>query len=272
MKIKIKGPLKKLNYKLIILENNIIKEIKIIRDGYEINNYNKDAKIILKPLYKEIYPKYIIRDICSCESFYFYLFPVSTFTLTDRYYKIKLKGEIKLGKYNVTITDGTGQESIVAGSYTVTGSSNGYDSSTLTPTSIDVTNSEGTFNFTIAATGTLTLKVTEDGTSGGTPVVGAKFIRCDSAGTTYGNEITTNDNGEAVFNNVPYGESAPAVYYKQTSSDGNHNFDDTLKNTTLTESTQTVNITNPTPSNQTLNLTDANYSGLKVNGTLELNN
>ena len=37
--------------------------------------------------------------------------------------------------------------------------------------------------------------------------VGAKFIRTDSTGTIVGNEITTNNNGNAVFNNVPFSES-----------------------------------------------------------------
>ena len=270
-KIKIIGPLKCLEYKLIIYECNSIKEIKTIKNGYELENFNENTEIALVPLYDEIYPKCIIKNPYSDNLiFYYYLFPVSKFTLTDRYYGLKLKGEINMAKYNINITNGTGEKGVLKGTYTVTGASNGYDASTLTPTNITVTDEAGTFNFTIAATGTLTLKVTEDGESSGTAIVGAKFIRCDSEGNTYGNEITTNESGEAVFNNVPFGDGAPAVYYKQTSSDGNHNFSDALQNTTLSATTETVNVTNALPSTQTLNLTDANYTNLPVTGTIDL--
>lgn len=176
-----------------------------------------------------------------------------------------------MAKYTVNIENGVGTKNVVAGTYNVDAVVNGYDSSTLTPTSIDVTDSEGTFNFEIGATGTLTLKVTDKNDGTGTPIVGATFVRCDSEGTTYGDPVTSNEQGEAVLNYIPYGELAPVVYFKQTASDGAHNYSNALQNTTLTTSAETVNIENEAPGEQTLNLTDKNYSGLKINGTINLN-
>ena len=188
--------------------------------------------------------------------------------------------------YTINIVDGSGQEQVVNGSYTVSSNVVGYDNTSITPTSLTVDGTTTTYNFTIAANGTLTLHVTEDGTVSGTPVVGATFNRTDSAGdniyltfvgtdsegNVYGSLITTDSNGDAVFNNVPFSETgAPIVYYKQISSDGNHNFDNTVKNTTLTTSTATIQIENQLPALQTFNLTDENYDGLTIaTGTITL--
>ena len=60
----------------------------------------------------------------------------------------------------------------------------GYDSSTLTPNSVNVVDGTNIYAFTISATGTLTLHVTDTGDPGtGVDIVGAKFIRTDSTGT-----------------------------------------------------------------------------------------
>lgn len=168
-------------------------------------------------------------------------------------------------QYTININNGTGTEKISNGVYNATATSNGYDASTLDPKSITVNAETNTFDFKIGATGTLTLHITETGEASGTPIVGATFVRCDSTGNTYGNPITTNEQGNAVFNNVPFdANNAPAIYYKQTQSDSTHDFDNTLKNTTLTESTKTVEVQNPAAATKTVNLTDANYSGLKI--------
>ena len=174
--------------------------------------------------------------------------------------------------YTINIVDGSGQERVVDGSYTASASVVGYDNTSLTPTSITVDGTTSTYNFTIAATGTLTLHVTEDGTSGGTPVVGATFNRTDAQGNIYGDVITTDEHGNAVFNNVPFAETgAPIIYYKQIASDGDHNFDNTVKNITLTTSAETIQIENELPALQTFNLTDANYEGLTIaTGTITL--
>ena len=173
----------------------------------------------------------------------------------------------------VNITNGTGTSELINDTYEVTANVTGYDNSSINPSSVTVVEGTNTYAFTIAATGTLTLHVTEEGTSGGTPVVGATFYRTNSQGTEYGDPITTNAEGDAVFNNVPFdAANAPTIYYKQTASDGDHEFNNAVQSTTLTESTGTVEVQNPVGATRTINLTDANYANLPVDGELTLTN
>lgn len=173
----------------------------------------------------------------------------------------------------VTITNGTGTVELINDTYTVTADVTGYDNTSIDPSSITVDASTNTYAFTIAATGTLTLHVTEDGTSTGTPIVGATFIRTDASGNEYGNAITTDAQGNAVFNNVPFAATdAPTIYYKQTASDGDHEFDTTVQSTSLTTQTSTIEIQNLPGATRTINLTDANYANLPITGSLTLTN
>ena len=174
----------------------------------------------------------------------------------------------------VDITNGTGQTELINDTYTVTAEVTGYDNSTINPSSITVDASTNTYAFTISGAGTLTLHVTDTGTTAGTPIVGATFIRTDSAGTEYGSVITTDAQGNAVFNNVPFAETgAPLIYYKQTASDGDHEFDGTVQSTALTTQTQTIEIINTPGATRTINLTDANYENLPIEaGSLTLTN
>ena len=170
----------------------------------------------------------------------------------------------------INITGGTGTGQLINDTYTVTASVTGYDNSTINPESITVVEGTNSYAFTIGATGTLTLHVTDDGTTTGTPIVCATFYRTDSAGTEYGTVITSDSNGDAIFNNVPFAATnAPIIYYKQTASDGNHEFNSTVNNTTLTTSTSTVQVQNPVGATRTITLTDSNYSNLPVD-TAEL--
>ena len=174
----------------------------------------------------------------------------------------------------VTITNGTGTVELINDTYTVTAEVTGYDNTSIDPSSITVDATTNTYAFTISATGTLTLHVTDTGTTTGTPIVGATFIRTDASGNEYGTQITTDTNGDAVFNNVPYdATNAPLIYYKQTASDGDHEFDTTVQNTSLTTQTATVQITNQPGATRTINLTDANYQNLPIeSATLTLTN
>ena len=173
----------------------------------------------------------------------------------------------------VTITNGVGTGAIINGTYTVDASITGYDNTSINPNSLNVVEGTNTYSFTIAATGTLTLHVTEDGTAGGTPIVGATFIRTDSTGTEYGTSITTDSQGNAVFNNVPFAQTgAPLIYYKQTASDGDHEFSTAVANTSLTADTLTVQVQNAVGATRTINLTDENYANLPIDsGSLTLN-
>ena len=174
----------------------------------------------------------------------------------------------------ITITNGTGSASLINDTYTVTADVNGYDNSSISPASVDIVDGTNSYAFTISATGTLTLHVTDDGTVSGDPIVGATFYRTDSAGVEYGSVITTDSNGDAVFNNVPFSSTnAPVIYYKQIASDDNHEFDNTVKNTTLTTSTSTIEVINPVGATRTITLTDANYSNLPIDaGIITLTN
>ena len=123
----------------------------------------------------------------------------------------------------ITIKDGTGSANLMNGTYNVTSNTTGYSNESIDPKTLTVVDGTNNYELKISATGTLTLHVTESGEASGIPVVGAKFIRCDKNGTTYGNEITTNEQGNAIFTNVPFDSTTQVlVYYKQTASDGNH--------------------------------------------------
>ena len=174
----------------------------------------------------------------------------------------------------VNITNGTGTSELINATYTVEANVTGYENSSINPNSVSVVEGTNSYAFTISASGTLTLHVTDDGTVSGNPIVGATFYRTDSTGTEYGSLITTDTNGDAVFNNVPFdATNAPMIYYKQTSSDGNHEFDNTVKNTTLTTNTATIEIQNPPGATRTITLTDANYNNLPIDsGSLTLTN
>ena len=175
---------------------------------------------------------------------------------------------------SIIITNGTGSGELINGTYSVSASVNGYDNTSINPNSLSVVEGTNSYALTISANGTLTLHVTEDGTSGGTPIVGATFYRTDSLGTEYGSLITTDSNGDAIFNNVPYSQTdAPLIYYKQVSSDGDHEFSPDVSSTSLITSTETVQITNAPGATRTFTLTDSNYNNLPIDsGTLTLTN
>lgn len=165
----------------------------------------------------------------------------------------------------VNIVNGTGTTELINDTFTVTAEVNGYNNASIDPSSVTIEEGTNTYSFTVAATGTLTLHVTEDGTQEGTPIVGATFIRTDSTGNEYGSVVTSDASGNAVFDNVPYAESnAPTIYFKQTASDGDHEFDNSVQSTTMTTSTSTVQIENEAGATRTINLTDANYQNLPI--------
>lgn len=174
----------------------------------------------------------------------------------------------------ISITNGSGTGSLINDTYTVTADVNGYNNSSINPETINVVSGTDTYAFTISATGTLTLHVSEDGTTTGTPIVGATFVRCDSSGNEYGGIITTDSNGDAVFSNVPFSDSnAPTIYFKQTASDGEHEFNDSLQNTTMTTATSTLEIQNTVGATRTITVTDSNYANLPIDaGTLTFTN
>ena len=171
-----------------------------------------------------------------------------------------------MARHTIPITNGKGSIELVAGIYNATAIAGGYDASTLNPKSVTIIDGTDTYAFTISAKGILTLHVTDTGDPNtGVQIVGAKFIRTDSTGTIVGNEIITNDDGDAVFNNVPFAETgSTTIYYKQISSDGGHTFDDTVKSITMTEETETVQITNPPAPVRNFTLMDESFPNIPI--------
>ena len=174
----------------------------------------------------------------------------------------------------INITNGTGTGELINDTYTVTANVAGYDNTSINPSSVDIVAGTNEYSFTIEATGTLTLHVTDNGTASGNPIVGATFVRTDSTGTEYGSQITTDNNGDAVFSHVPFAiTGAPLIYYKQTASDGDHEFSTAVQNTSMTTNTSTVQIENLPGATRTINLIDANYSNLPIeDATITLTN
>ena len=173
----------------------------------------------------------------------------------------------------IPITNGKGSKELTSGTYNVVAEITGYNNDSIDPNTLDIEEGTNDYNLTIAASGTLTLHVSDDGTDIGVPIIGATFYRCDSEGNTYGEIITSNDEGNAIFNYVPYAENdAPTIYYKQITSDGEHNFDDTLQNTTMTTDTLTIEIENRPATERNFTVTDANYENLPItDGKITLN-
>ena len=138
----------------------------------------------------------------------------------------------------IPITNGVGSKELLSGSYDVSvlGTyASGYDNSSINPKILNVLNNENTYNLTIVASGTLTIHVSDDGTSIGVPIIGAKFYRTDNVGNTYGEVVTSDDEDNAVLNNVPFNVTAtsPIVYFIQIASDGEHTFSEEVHSATM---------------------------------------
>lgn len=171
-----------------------------------------------------------------------------------------------MARHTIPITNGKGSIELVTGTYNATAVASGYDASTLSPKSVTIIDGTDTYAFTISATGILTLHVTDTGDpDSGVQIIGAKFVRTDSSGTMTGAEITTNDDGNAVFNNVPFDAAGNiTIYYKQISSDGGHTFDDAVKSIIMTEQTKTVQIINPPAPVRNFTLMDASFPNIPI--------
>lgn len=170
--------------------------------------------------------------------------------------------------YQVNITNGTGSQNMKAGAYNVSATSApGYDLSSLTPTAFTATAEPGSAAFTLTAQGTLTFIVNETGAAGGTPVTGGTIVMTDSTGNTeYGSPVTIDSSGNAVFNNVPYGDVTNPVtlYFKQLTSDETHNPYAGVITVSVTAQTQTEYLQNTAIALQTFTVSDATYTGLPV--------
>ena len=64
----------------------------------------------------------------------------------------------------IPINNGVGSKEIDNGTYTITANIVCYDNATIDPASQEITEGIDNYSFTIGATGTLTLHVSDDGT------------------------------------------------------------------------------------------------------------
>lgn len=179
-----------------------------------------------------------------------------------------------MANYEVSIINGVGSKIMEPGTYTVSAIyAPGYDMSTLSPTTYNVTTAGQTGDFTLSATGTLTINFNETGDAGGTPITGGTVVMTDVTGETqYGPVVEINDEGVATFNNVPYGsaQSAFTLYFKQLTSDENHNPYAEVFIVGMGDQTQTEYVINtPKTLAQNFTVTDANYPDMPIsNATL----
>lgn len=173
-----------------------------------------------------------------------------------------------MANYNVTITNGQGSQNMKAGTYNVSATSApGYDLTSLSPTTFTASKAAGSGSFTLSASGTLTLVFNETGAEGGTPITSGSVVMTNQAGTVeYGSQVTIDSTGNAVFQNVAYGdEQTPfTLYFKQLSSDESHNIESGIISVSMTSIAQTEYVLNSPIAEQTISLMDANYSGLAI--------
>lgn len=173
--------------------------------------------------------------------------------------------------YDINIANGTGTEKVADGTYSAVGNFAGFDNSTLNPKSFTVRAGVTVYNLTIAAAGTLNIHVTEEGAPNGTPVEGATFVRCDETGTeTYGDPVTSDSTGVASMQYLPYGNEQ-TIYYKQTATATDHEYDTTVRKFTLKKQAETAEVPNPALKQRVFNVTDRHYHGADIpSGTLIL--
>lgn len=68
-----------------------------------------------------------------------------------------------MARHTIPITNGKGSIELVTGTYKAQAVAGGYDASTLDPKSVNIIDGTTTYAFTISATWTLTLHVTDTG-------------------------------------------------------------------------------------------------------------
>lgn len=177
-----------------------------------------------------------------------------------------------MAQHIININNGQGTKNLSNGSYSATAQVTGYNNASLDPKNLTVVEGTNTYAFKIAADGTLTIHVTDNGTAAGTPIAGAVLYRTDANGTAYGNAVTTNANGNAVFYNTPYSATNTVkVYFKQTASDGEHDFNPNVQTITPNAQAYTYELINPATTPRTFTLVDTNYNGLPIeSGALTL--
>ncbi|MDY6367310.1 MAG: hypothetical protein SPL13_02185 [Clostridia bacterium] len=167
-----------------------------------------------------------------------------------------------MANYNVQISNGQGSAVMQSGNYAVSATANGYDGTTLSPTTYTASTESGTGSFTLSAAGVLTLIFNETGAQGGAPITSGSVVMTDQTGTVeYGTPREINAVGVATFETLPYNAEIPyLLYFKQLSTDGTHIIYSGVIPVGMGLSAQTEYIQNiPITAEQTFSLNDQNY-------------
>lgn len=166
---------------------------------------------------------------------------------------------------NVTLP--VGEYTFVPGSITIPGYTN------ATATNFTITSATQTVTLQLTANGVLNVTVQGDP---GTPIVGAKLQMSNSSGTTdYGTAATTDTQGQASFNHLPYGttENPTDLWVHQLNSDASHAPIDAPQAVSMGTTPKNIDITNQRlAANITMNASDANYPGITpISGQITYN-
>lgn len=167
-------------------------------------------------------------------------------------------------KHIVPITNGVGSIKLINGTYNVKAEVAGYDSLTLEPKIVTLSDSVNDYSFMLSANGILKIHVRESEASN-IPIVGAIFMRTDITGSIEGDYAITDSDGNIKFINVPFSpEGSQKVYFKQILGDGKHSFSEELNSFELVSNEETVKIDNPIFTSKEFNLFDTSFVNIPV--------
>ena len=108
-----------------------------------------------------------------------------------------------MANYNVTIINGSGSQTMETGEYTVSAIyAPGYDMSTIAPATYPATSTSSTGEFTISASGTLSIIFNETGQEGGNPINFGSVVMTNSTGETQYGEVVKIDSIENTLKSV----------------------------------------------------------------------
>lgn len=84
-------------------------------------------------------------------------------------------------------------------------------------------------------------------------------------GQEYGNPVTTDVDGNAKLEHLPFDTRTPQkIYIKQTSSDGSHTFESAVKEIDIDSENKEIEIINPEATSRNIILNDAKYPNYPI--------
>ncbi len=173
-----------------------------------------------------------------------------------------------MAEFNINITNGKGSAKIPAGSYLAVVDAPGFDNGSLLPIMVNLPNQSTTTALTISAKGTLTIIFNETGEESGQRIISGAVVMTDATGQTqYGSIVNINSNGEAVFENVPFGsiENGYELYFVQLSTDDNHRINQSAFSVVMEVSNKTHHVKNEALIEQHFTVQSVDYENMVLN-------